>query len=178
MRTLLSATNVDVVTGDFPKGRVRDKVGVTPGTLYEEKLVGDLYQLVQKLIIDAGITENGLPDNVSNGYQILVALNSKIRKRYKIVEKTASYDWSVGSEDEVDFVRYTGTSTVELTLPTAASNEGREIIINGVAAVTIGYTGSVEGAVLSNNTGGLGNQLRMISDGSTWRVANLPYTGV
>ena len=77
MRQLVNVPNVDAPSGDYPKGRVRDKVGATIGTTYTEILHGDLIQLFQKLIIDAGITENDLPDNVSNGYQLLEALDAR-----------------------------------------------------------------------------------------------------
>lgn len=83
MRQLVNAPNVDTPTADYPKGRVRNKVGATIGTTYTEELVGDLYQLFQKLVVDASITENDLPDNVTNGYQLLDALNAKIKEQTK-----------------------------------------------------------------------------------------------
>tara|TARA_R110001632_G_scaffold139861_1_gene255706 strand:- start:1092 stop:1622 length:531 start_codon:yes stop_codon:yes gene_type:complete len=84
MRKLIDTPNTDAVTTNYPKGRVRDKSGATQGTTYSEILVGDMYQLFQKLVIDAGITENDVPDNVTNGYQLLEALNAKIETRTKV----------------------------------------------------------------------------------------------
>lgn len=83
MRQLVNVTNVDAPDADYPKGRVRDKVGATLGTEYSEILHGDVIQFFQKLIIDAAITENDLPDNVTNGYQLLEALDAEIRKQTK-----------------------------------------------------------------------------------------------
>ena len=83
MRQLVNVNNVDVPSSDYPKGRVRDKVGSTLGTEYSEILHGDIIQFFQKLIIDGSITENDLPDNVSNGYQLLQALNLKIKETSK-----------------------------------------------------------------------------------------------
>lgn len=77
MRKLIDGTNVDGASADYPKGRTRDKVGVTPGTIVNELINGDIQQFFQKLIIDAGITENNSPDNVSNGYQLLEALDGR-----------------------------------------------------------------------------------------------------
>jgi len=73
-RLLTSATNVDAGSTDYPNGRVRDKDGATAGTTYNEVLHGDIIQFFQKLIIDSGIALNGLPDNVTNGYQLYEAL--------------------------------------------------------------------------------------------------------
>jgi len=81
MRQLVNVTNVDAPDADYPKGRVRDKVGATLGTEYSEILHGDVIQFFQKLIIDGAITENDLPDNVTNGYQLLEALDAEIKKQ-------------------------------------------------------------------------------------------------
>tara|TARA_R110002012_G_scaffold4881_1_gene22303 strand:+ start:695 stop:1210 length:516 start_codon:yes stop_codon:yes gene_type:complete len=87
MRQLVNVNNVDVPSSDYPKGRVRDKVGATLGTEYSEILHGDIIQFFQKLIIDASITENDLPDNVANGYQLLEALNARIKVSSALVEE-------------------------------------------------------------------------------------------
>lgn len=83
-RALLTVPNVDGVSADYPKGRVRDKAGAVPGTTYTEVLHGDIIQFFQKLLIDASITENGNPDNVTNGYQFLDALVDKIKESTKV----------------------------------------------------------------------------------------------
>jgi hypothetical protein len=80
MRKLIDGQNVDGATGDYPKGRSRDKDGATPGTITNELIRGDAEQFFQKLIIDAGIVENDLPDNVSNGYQLVESLIAKIKE--------------------------------------------------------------------------------------------------
>lgn len=80
MRKLTDVANTDAPSSDFPKGRVRDKNGAIVGTTYSEVLHGDIIQLFQKLVIDSSLTENDLPDNVTNGYQLLTALNEKIKQ--------------------------------------------------------------------------------------------------
>lgn len=77
MRALTAGTNIVAPSSDYPKGRVKDKDGGA-GTIGNEVLLGDLIQFFQKLVVDAGITENGNPDNVTNGYQLIDALVSKI----------------------------------------------------------------------------------------------------
>ena len=79
MRLLTAVPNTDPGSTDYPNGRVRDKAGVTDGTTGGEVLFGDITQFFQKLVIDAGITENTLPDNVTNGYQLVTALMGKIK---------------------------------------------------------------------------------------------------
>jgi len=74
MRKLTAAQNVNAPNADYPKGRSRDKTVTEPGTIFSEILAGDIIQFFQKLIISASITENDLPDNVTNGYQLFEAL--------------------------------------------------------------------------------------------------------
>lgn len=84
MRSLQDVPRILPADGDYPNGRIGNSEpaqGGNPaivGTAIVEELQGDLIQLIQKLIIDAGVVPNGLPDNVSNGYQLLEAFNAKI----------------------------------------------------------------------------------------------------
>lgn len=100
MRTLLNGTNVDPADGDYPNGRTRDKVGGTPGTIINELLTGDFTQFFQKLIIDAATVENNLPDNVTNGYQLIEALDSRFNK--KIVVSVGIWDMLNNSQRRFD----------------------------------------------------------------------------
>jgi hypothetical protein len=105
MRQLVNVTNVDAPDADYPRGRVRDKVGATLGTEYSEILHGDVIQFFQKLVIDSGITENDLPDNVTNGYQLLEALGIVVGswKSYTILDgdmtaNTGTFSTGTGSK--------------------------------------------------------------------------------
>lgn len=73
-RILLNQQNIDPATLDYPNGKTRDKTLGIPGTIFSNGLMGDIIQTFQKLIIESSITENDLPDNVTNGYQMLSAL--------------------------------------------------------------------------------------------------------
>lgn len=74
MRKFIDGQNVDPASGDYPKGRARNKTISVGGTIWSEEILGDILQFFQKIVIDGGIVENDLPDNVSNGYQLLDAL--------------------------------------------------------------------------------------------------------
>lgn len=107
MRTLISGTNIDGATGDYLKGRVRDKAGGTPGSIYNEVLHGDLLQLIHKLVGDAGITENGLPDNETNGFQLKEALvYFASRNSMKRVSSTTAANVNMTSSEQ-DIVTFT-----------------------------------------------------------------------
>lgn len=149
MRKLVDTPNVDAPSGDFPKGRVRDKAGAVLGTEYREILHGDMIQFFQKLIIDAGITENDLPDNVTNGYQLLDALKATVYKRY--TEKTLADGAMTTAEKDVitftpdanqGFTDIKVTFSCRVTHQVGGSNEGLtlKLYVNGVEKEGYSFT--------------------------------------
>lgn len=97
MRALLAADNIDTPSADYPKGRLRNKNG-GDGTTVSEVWMGDFVQFFQKLIGDAGITENGLPDNTTNGFQLVQAVDLRYYKKKEIV---TTWDMVVDSDISV-----------------------------------------------------------------------------
>jgi len=58
---------------NYPDGRIRDNNGSGNGTPVNRLLYSDLHEFFAKLMRLAGIVYNGLPDNESNGYQLVEA---------------------------------------------------------------------------------------------------------
>jgi hypothetical protein len=81
MRALNSNPNVDNSDlANYPPGRIKDNDGSGNGTAVNERVYGDLHQTIAKLMRLYGIIPNDLPDNETNGFQIvdaLIALASK-----------------------------------------------------------------------------------------------------
>jgi len=81
MRKLLDAGNVDNSNpADYPDGRIKDNTGAGNGTPVNEFTKGDIHQTFLKAKRLYGIVENDLPDNETNGFQMLdgiIALASK-----------------------------------------------------------------------------------------------------
>jgi len=81
MRSLASNPNID--NGDlanYPNGRIKDNTGSNDGTAVNERVKGDLHQAIEKLMRLYGITPNDLPDNETNGFQIIDALRALASK--------------------------------------------------------------------------------------------------
>ena len=72
-RDLQNQTNVIAPTSDYPSGRIKDDTGSNDGTPVDESLYGDIHQFFAKILREANIEPNGLPDNVSNGFQLFNA---------------------------------------------------------------------------------------------------------
>lgn len=80
-RNKSTLTNIDKSDlFNFPYGRIKDNDGSGNGTPVNEFVYGDIHETFAKLLRLYGIPYNGLPDNETNGYQLvnaLVALASK-----------------------------------------------------------------------------------------------------
>lgn len=74
MRKKSNVINTIPPTTDYPFGRIKDDTGVNDGTPIVEENNGDIQETVTGLMQRAKITPNNLPDNVTNGYQIMDAI--------------------------------------------------------------------------------------------------------
>lgn len=80
MRQLNAVPNIDAGDSTYPPGRIRDDNSPTEvGTPVTEVLYGDLLQAIHKLIRMAGITYNDVPENETNGFQLIEALRYLVR---------------------------------------------------------------------------------------------------
>lgn len=59
---------------NYLEGRIKDNTGSGGGTPVNEYVYGDLHQTFAKLMAMYNIKYNGLPDNETNGYQLIEAL--------------------------------------------------------------------------------------------------------
>ena len=67
-------------TSDFPNGYIIDNPGDGSGTKANAKSNNDLQQFFQKIMINAGISANGLQESTTNGFQLVQALNTLINQ--------------------------------------------------------------------------------------------------
>jgi hypothetical protein len=85
MRPLNGNPNVDNSDlTNYPDGRIKNNDGSGNGTGVNEQTNGDIHQTISKLMRLYGIAPNGLPDNVTNGYQIIEAVKALASKNDSI----------------------------------------------------------------------------------------------
>ena len=81
MRILNSNPNVDQSDlVNFPDGRIKDNDGSGNGTGINERTNGDIHQTISRLMRKYGIVPNNMPDNVTNGFQIVEAIQALASK--------------------------------------------------------------------------------------------------
>lgn len=86
MRALNTNPNVDNSDlVNYPNGRVKNNTGTGTGTPVNERVYGDYHQTIAKLMRLYGIDPNNLPDNETNGFQIIDAIRALASKNDFIV---------------------------------------------------------------------------------------------
>lgn len=81
MRRLADKTRVQAPDSIYPFGQIRDQTPTALGTPVNEELYGDIHQLMEKMVSEAGLAGNGLPDNEYNGFELYQALKKLIDNR-------------------------------------------------------------------------------------------------
>jgi len=77
MRNKANLTNIDKSTPSvYPNGRIQDNTGAGNGTPVNEEVYGDFHEMKDKLMRRYNIVHNDLPDNETNGYQFIEALQA------------------------------------------------------------------------------------------------------
>ena len=69
-RNLKDRTNIQAPNANYPNGRVIDDTGAGDGTPLDESILGDYHQFFAKLMRDADVVPNDLPDNETDGNQL------------------------------------------------------------------------------------------------------------
>ena len=139
MRTILNQPNVD--KSDliaYPSGRIRNNDGTSNGTGVNEATKGDFHQMLEKLMRLYAIIPNDLPDNETNGFQLIDALRGLASKNDFIYPLSTN-----GTILSVD-IKFSQMLDNEYIVCLAAFNKAAETQIKGIGAgtFTITYSGN------------------------------------
>jgi hypothetical protein len=128
--------NSDLV--NYPGGRIRDNDGTNNGTGVNRSVYGDLHSTISKLMRLYAITPNGLPDNETNGFQLIEALRGLASKNDFIYPLSTN-----GTILNVD-IKFSQMLDNEYVVCLAAFDKAAETQIKGIGAGTfaITYSGS------------------------------------
>lgn len=88
-RTLASKPNTVAPGGAYPYGDVKDNTGANDGTNVNKLLVADFLQFFERLMALAGVSANGLPENNTNSWQYITALQKYVSENLlSVIEST------------------------------------------------------------------------------------------
>lgn len=83
-RNKVNSPNIIPPSAEYPNGRIKDNDGSNNGTPVNEFIYGDLHETFAKLMRRYAISYNNLPDNETNGFQIVEALRALPSKNNKL----------------------------------------------------------------------------------------------
>jgi hypothetical protein len=128
--------NSDLI--NFPDGRIKDNDGSDNGTPVNRSVYGDIHSTISKLMRMYGIIPNGLPDNETNGYQIIEAMFGLASKNDFIYPLSSN-----GSVLSVD-IKLSSMRNNEYIVCLAGFNKGSEAQITGIGTgnFAISYSGN------------------------------------
>jgi hypothetical protein len=134
-------SNINVDNSDpsnYPDGRVKDNTGTGNGTPVDRNVYGDLHSNISRLMREYGIVPSGLPDNETNGYQIIQALSALASKNDFIYALTTS-----AGVLNID-IKLSNMKTNEFLICRASADKTTETAIKGIGATTFAvlYSGS------------------------------------
>lgn len=178
MATKVSDVANTDVSSDYPDGQIRDEAGLTAGTPLVAQLYRDVVQAFQKLMRSAGIAYNSLPDNETNGYQFLDAMNYVNDDRYKYATRISSVaEWNAYSNNlnlitTPGYYNLAGDTTTKLNMPANELGYGAYLtVIRDRPSGTI-----VQEFVTMANGGGRGVYVREYVSGA-WQPWRTIYAG-
>lgn len=93
---LQNKPNVTTPSAEYPYGNIKDNTGSNDGTPVNVLVYADMHQFFEKLMAEASVSANGLPDNATNTFQLYQALLNVIDYRVPI-RTDISGDISVGA---------------------------------------------------------------------------------
>lgn len=146
-------TNTAPTTTDYPHGGIKDNPGNGTGTPINKLTNDDIHQTFRKILTLAGITPNGLPDNVTNGYQYVDAFKAFLKRSNGIVVSSTGLTLTKASVSKLISTEGSSGTTIH-TLPNSTLlNEGDSFIfVNnssfGVGAAAFGSDQINAGGVL------------------------------
>lgn len=136
MRALQSNPNIDNSDpSNYPLGRIKNNTGSGNGTPVDERVYGDLHQTIIQLMLLYDIAPSGLPDNVTNGYQIVEALKALASKNDYIYPLVTNGTDTLSIDIKLSLMK-DGESLTCL----ASTNKTTETLIKGSDPVSMAVT--------------------------------------
>lgn len=83
MKKLATKPNITPIDSDYPYGDIKDKTNTEQGTDANREVISDHFQFFERMFALSGITANGLPDNLTNGFQLYEAFR-KLTRPYNV----------------------------------------------------------------------------------------------
>lgn len=140
MVPLKNNSNVDNSDlANYPDGRIKNNTGTGNGTPVNRSVYGDLHSNISKLMRLYNIGPNSLPDNETNGYQIIEALSALASKNDYIYSLTTNGTTELSVDIKLSLMKDN-----EFLICLAAANKTTETTVKGSnnTSLAVTYSGN------------------------------------
>lgn len=152
---LSAKPNTEPISGAYPYGAIRDNTGSNNGTPVNKLVYDDLHQFFERMMAQAGITHNGLPDNATNGFQLFTALIALFGGRRAVVNIGS---WDMDTDASINVANpLTGVDETNITGVTAMILDDDQTSLRSLTSGG-GIAGTIQGGVFYDN--GIGSPNR------------------
>lgn len=127
MISLQTKPNVLAPNATYPYGQIVDDDGSSNGTPVNVQVYGDIHQFFESLMADSGISPNNLPDNLSNGFQLLQAFEAAVRNKQATTSALGTARLSTNAQT------ITGTDAEIIVTPASLSARVATESVTGIA---------------------------------------------
>lgn len=150
---ILDKPNVNPVSGAYPYGDIKDNTGGGNGTPVNRVVYADFHQFFARIADLAGIVLNGLPDNLTNGFQFVQALQA-------LIATAVAGEASIRSANDTTLQNNKADKSITITPQNDLLTGGGDLSANRIFGVG---TKVARGPSISGSSGG-GGDCNTISD--------------
>ncbi len=181
---LQSKPNVTAPNGTYPFGDIKDNPGDGSGTPVNRLVYGDFHQFFANLLFTAGITGNDLPENSTNTFQYIIALQLLISNAVatEAAARASAISAEASARTSADNTLQSNINSETASRIAADSALQAEISGGSFSALTlIGGWGNVSGSfvlgfkTLSDNSFAFRGQVQLASGtGTSFIICAIP----
>lgn len=149
---LTNKPNTSPVSGDYAYGDIRDRAGVTPGTPVSREVYADFHQFFERLMALGSVAHNNLPDNNTNGFQLIEALSNYMLSNVGYKRYYVQFQQSGTSAPTLNYIAknelstsstwtYIGVGEYQYQLPVGATDfaEPEKVFSSGILPQAGGF---------------------------------------
>jgi hypothetical protein len=136
--------NTDAPSALYPQGNIRDNDGTGNGTPVNKQVYADFHQFFARILVEAGISPNHIPENAYDGFQYIQALKNvagDLNISYSATGLT--YPGAVASAGANLGIRKTVRNTLKMQGVLNAPGSGGSFNVS-ILRLPIGYRPSIE----------------------------------
>lgn len=167
---ILDKPNTEGISYDYPYGNIKDNPGDNTGTPVNKVVYADFHQFFAKMMDDAGISYNGLPDNATDGFQYWLALVEAVKNNcnfYTDISASVTENSNITPITKVVrqysngdiMVKFTGTITGDISvlspilsgLPVGLQNIVLPFYVQNGFSTPVALNGTTGSGNISNN---------------------------